>query len=573
MREGARFVQLVALSRNPLQRLIGCGPMTSIQSFFETAARLGPRLCWKYGARDISWSEAARLVRQVARALISLGVKPGDAVAIIGPNRPEWMQADLGAIAAGAVPAPIYPTLAAEQAVYIAAHSEAVVAVVRDAAQLAKLRTNRPPKLRWFVLLEGRPDAKDVLGWDEFLARGEGAPGAAVDQRLAALEPEGLATLIYTSGTTGPPKAVMLVHRSLDFAARTAKRIGEVTEADVLVSYLPLSHVAEQMISIHGPTVSGAAVWFCDDVEQLGAVLRAARPTIFFGVPRVWEKLQNRLEQGIAEAPPLKRRLLGWARRSRGAFADKLVLSPLRRKLGLDRARFCVTGAAAMPLTTLQFFDSLGLPILDVWGMTESTAMGSANLPAARKPGTVGRPAEGIEIRIAPDGEILTRGPHLFRGYFKDAAATREALDAEGFLHTGDVGELDGDGYLRITDRKKDLLITSGGKNVSPQNIEAQLGRIAGVSQAVVVGDARKYLAALIVPEVPEKAADPAFVAHVGREIEKVNGQLAQYETIKKFRVLRAQFTVDSGELTPTLKLKRKVVAQRYAREIEELFA
>jgi long-chain acyl-CoA synthetase len=253
-------------------------------------------------------------------------------------------------------------------------------------------------------------------------------------------------------------------------------------------------------------------------------------------------------------------------------LADKLVLTPLRRKLGLDRARICVTGAAAMPLSTLQFFDSLGLPILDVWGMTESTGMGTANLPSARQPGTVGRPAEGIEIRIAPDGEILTRGPHVFRGYFKDAAATREALDAEGFLHTGDVGELDAGGYLRITDRKKDLLITSGGKNVSPQNIEAQLGRIAGVSQAVVVGDARKYLAALIVPEALEKAADPAFVAHVGREIEKVNGQLAHYETIKRFKVLSAQFTVDSGELTPTLKLKRKVVALRYAREIDALF-
>ena len=563
--------------------------MTSIEAFFETAAKLGPRLCWKHGARDYSWAEAARLVRRTARALIALGVKPGDAVAIVGPNRPEWVLADLGAIAAGAVPAPIYPTLTAEQAGYIAAHSEAVVAVVGDQAQLRKLREKRPPKLRWFVLLDvapsasswagdarfdvAPPDAADVLTWEQFLARAEAAPESAVDERLAALKPDGIATLIYTSGTTGPPKAVMLSHRSIYFAAQTAQRIGEVGPQDVLISYLPLSHVAEQMISIHGPTISGASVWFCDNLETLGPMLRAARPTIFFGVPRVWEKLQGRVEEGIAAASGLERRILGWARDKRGPVADKLVLRPLRKKLGLDRARFCVTGAARMSGATLAFFDSLGLPLLDMWGMSESTAMGTANLPAARKPGTVGKPGEGIEVRIAPDGEILTRGPHVFLGYYKDEIATRETLDEEGFLHTGDVGEIDNQGYLRITDRKKDLLITSGGKNVSPQNIEVQLGRIPGVAQAVVVGDARKYLAALIVPEALAKAADPEFVAQVGREIEKVNGQLAQYETIKKFKVLQAQFTVDSGELTPTFKLKRKVVAQRYAKEIEELFA
>jgi long-subunit acyl-CoA synthetase (AMP-forming) len=547
--------------------------MTSIAAFFETAKRLDQRLCWKHGARDISWGEAGRRVRTVARALVALGVKPGDAVSIMGPNRPEWVQADLGAIAAGAVPAPIYPTLNAEQACYIAAHSEAVVAVVRDASMLAKLREKRPPKLRWFVLLEGAPDASDVLTWEQFLARAASTPEQVIDERLAALKPDGIATLIYTSGTTGPPKAVMLSHQSVIFAAQTAQRIGNVSAEDVIISYLPLSHIAEQMISIHGPVVSGAAVWFCENLEGVGEVLRAARPTIFFGVPRVWEKLQTRLEQGVAEAPPLKQRLFRWARASRGWLANKIVLGPLRKRLGLDRARFCVTGAAAMSRATLEFFESLGLPLLDMWGMTESTAMGTANLPGFRKPGTVGRAGEGIEIRIAPDGEILIKGPHVFLGYYKDPAATREALDGEGFLHTGDVGELDPQGYLRITDRKKDLLITSGGKNVSPQNIEVQLGRISGVSQAVVVGDARKYLAALIVPDALEKATDAEFIAHVGREIEKVNGLLAQYETIKKFKVLKAQFTVDSGELTPTLKLKRKVVAQRYAREIDELFA
>jgi long-chain acyl-CoA synthetase len=263
---------------------------------------------------------------------------------------------------------------------------------------------------------------------------------------------------------------------------------------------------------------------------------------------------------------------LSWARGSRGALADRVVLSKLRAALGLDRARLCMTGAAKMPRATLEFFDSIGLPVLDVWGMTETTGIGTANTAEARKPGTVGRAEEGVEIRIAADGEILTRGPQLFRGYYKDEAATREAIDAEGWLHTGDVGELDADGYLRITDRKKDLLITSGGKNVSPQNIESLLARIPGVAQAVVVGDARKYLGALIVPESVDQAKDPVFLEQVGREIEKVNGHLARYETIKRFKLLPAQFSVDGGELTPTLKLKRKVVAQKYAKEIDELF-
>ncbi len=535
--------------------------MTTIRSFFETARRNPDRLAWKHGRREWTWDQAAQEVRRVGRALISLGVRRGDAVSIVGPNRPEWLMADLGALAAGAVPAPIYPTLTAEQSRYIADHSGAGVAVVSDEAQERKLRGTA---VRSFVRMDE---------WQRFLALAEQTPQSALDERLAAVKPADLATLIYTSGTTGPPKAVMLTHANIAFAAETAVRIAGTTPSDVLVSYLPLSHVAEQIISVHSPVVGGGVVWFCDELERIGEVLREARPTIFFGVPRIWEKMQARIEDRVRTAPALRRKLFAWARNSRGALADRLVLAKLRAAMGLDRARLCVTAAAKMPRPTLDFFDSLGIPVLDVWGLTETTGVGTANVPRARRPGTVGRPEEGVELRIAADGEILVRGPHVFAGYYKDLPATREALDEQGFLHTGDVGELDSEGYLRITDRKKELLITSGGKNVSPQNIEGLLGRIQGVSQAVVVGDGRKYLAALIVPEKPERAKDPDFVAHVGREIEKVNGNLAQYETIKRFRVLPAQFSIDSGELTPTLKLKRKVVSQKYAREIDELFA
>jgi long-chain acyl-CoA synthetase len=539
--------------------------MTTIESFFASARRLGGRLCWKFGDREYSWDEAAQIVRRMARALVASGVKPGECVNIVGPNRPEWLIADLGALAAGAIPTPIYPTLTGEQARYIAQHCEAKVAVVADAAQRDKLAGTQ---VQQFVLFEEL---------QQFLQRGDTVPEAEIYRRLEGLQAKSAATLIYTSGTTGPPKAVMLTHENLSFAALTAQRIGNTSPEDVLVSYLPLSHIAEQMISVHGPIVSGATVWFCDVLERVSEVLAQARPTVFFGVPRVWEKMQGRLEEGLKSAMPHRRALIAWARKDwstgkRGPVSG-FLLKKIRQRMGLDRARFCVTGAAKMGSATMAFFDSIGLPILDMWGMTESTAMGTANLPDARKAGTVGRPEEGVEIRIAPDGEILTRGPHVFAGYFKDPLATREAIDPEGFLHTGDVGEIDADGFLRITDRKKDLLITSGGKNVSPQNIEAQLGRIAGVAQAVVVGDARKYLGALIVPDALARASDPSFLEHVQREIEKVNAQLAQYETIKKFKVLPAQFSIESGELTPTLKLKRKVVSQKYAKEIEELFA
>jgi len=568
------YVAHLVSARNYGRSRVSCAAMlTSIHTLLSTARRIGHKPAWKYGARTYSWAEVAQTVCKAARAFIALGVPAGGAVSIVGVNRPEWVAADLGAIAAGAVPAPIYPTLTAEQAGYIAAHSEASVAVVDSQAQIDKLRAKRPPGLRWFVLMEGKPDAPDVLAWEQFLARGDETPEKVIDDRLAALEPEGIATLIYTSGTTGPPKAAMLTHENLDFASSAVRRIGEVTENDVLISYLPLSHIAEQLLSIHGPIASGAQVVFCDEFEKLGAILRESRPTIFFGVPRVWEKLQSKLEASFAAAPPLKRKLLGWARRSRSRLAEKIVLGPLRKKMGCDRVRLACSGAAKIGDGTVRFFESIGLPICDMWGMTESCGMGTASLPQERRIGTIGKPAEGTELRIAPDGEILTRGPHTFRGYYKDPASTGEALDAQGFLHTGDVGEIDGDGFVKITDRKKDLLITSGGKNVSPSNIESQLGQISGVAQAVVVGDARKYLAALIVPETPEKVQDAAFLAHIGREIEKLNHTLARYESIKKFKILSAPFSIASGELTPTLKLKRKVVSQKYSREIDELFA
>src|SRR5438067_1668904 len=298
--------------------------MITVRAFFETARRYPRRLAWKHGTREWSWSDAARDVRRAARALIAFGVQRGEAVAIVGPNRPEWMMADLGALAAGAVPAPIYPTLAAEQARYVARHSGAKVAIVSDLGQEEKLRETAVESFA------------RMSAWTDFLSRGDSVPESAVDERLATLDPGGLATLIYTSGTTGPPKAVMLTNDNLAFAAETACRVARITPEDVLVSYLPLSHVGQQVISVHTPTLVAGAVWFCDELERLGEVLQQARPTIFFGVPRVWEKMQARIEQSVRAAPPLRRRLFGWARNSRGALADRFVLSRARAALGVD---------------------------------------------------------------------------------------------------------------------------------------------------------------------------------------------------------------------------------------------
>jgi long-chain acyl-CoA synthetase len=580
--------------------------ISTIHAFFETAAREPERIALKRRLPDGRWasltrSEYAREVRRVARALIALGVRPGERIALCGPNRPEWLLSDLGALAAGAVPAPYYPTLPPEQAAYVVEHSEAVLAIVHDARQIAKLDAVQGglSRLRARVVMEG--SAPGALGWADFLARGDEVPDSAVEERLSGLKSGSLATLIYTSGTTGPPKAVMISHANMLFSAEVVREQIEFRPGDELVSYLPLSHIAEQMASIHGPSVNGYSIACCEKLDELPEVLREVRPTIFLGVPRVWEKIQARLEERLREAKPLKRALFRWAQkialsRARGerpllhGAAEALVLGKVRAALGFDRARRLGTTAAPTPRAILEYFESLGMPLYEVYGQSECTGAATGNTPGQRKVSSVGRPLPRTEVRLSEDGEILIRGPHVFLGYFKDPEATAAALTGDGWLRTGDIGRIDGDGFVHVTDRKKDILITSGGKNVSPQNIEGQLARIPGVAHAVVVGDARKHLAALLA--LDRKAAlreaqasfafagtvealclDPRFIERIARGIDEVNRGLASYETIKRFRLLPVEFGIESGELTPTLKLRRKVVNQRFAREIEELFA
>jgi long-subunit acyl-CoA synthetase (AMP-forming) len=584
----------------------------TIPRVFEQAARQrgdADAMRYKSGGEwlPISWNGYREAVWRVAGGFIKLGLEPGQGVAILGFNRPEWFISDIAAIVAGGLPAGIYTTSTPEQCQYVAHHCEAAVVVVEHAEQLAKILAvrNHLPHLKAIVMMEGHSDEPGVHGWQELLELGDRVAESEIEARIAAQQPNSAATLIYTSGTTGPPKAVMLSHHNLVWTSRRVLDFLELQPGDQFLSYLPLSHIAEQMVSLHGPLQVGGCSWFAESIEQLAANMREVRPHIFFGVPRVWEKIQAAIVAAGAQNPPLKRRISAWARsigmragyadqRGESAplftpLADKLVFSKVRQKLGLDRARICACSAAPITLDTLEFFLSLGIPILEVYGMSEVTGPGTMSLRKRYRTGKAGFAIPGTELEIADDGEILMRGPHVFLGYYKDEAATRETLDEDGWIHSGDIGELDDDGFLKVTDRKKELIITSGGKNVAPAPIEAKLKSIAGVTAAVVVGDGRKYLAALLtldpdlLPEIAAAAGSPAtdletastcprMQAHLEAQVEDVNRTLASYETIKRFALLTGQFTPEGGELTPTMKLRRRVIHERYGTEIESLY-
>jgi long-subunit acyl-CoA synthetase (AMP-forming) len=556
--------------------------------------------------RQATWKEYNASVRDVAKALIAAGVQPREGVAILGYNAPEWIYADLGAILAGAIPAGIYTTSSGEQAAYIVHHCDARVAFVDSKEQADKLVAAKSlmPKLEKIVqwACEKSADAM-VVNYKDFVGSGKEVDERALEARMSAQKPEDAATLIYTSGTTGTPKGVLLSHHNITWTAKASEVLG-FKPGDCGVSYLPLSHVAEQVVTIHVPMLLGTTIYIAESLEKMPETLLEARPMYLFGVPRVWEKMQAKMMAAAENAPPMRKRIARWARRVglEGGYAEQhaqpkpllyglanaLVFSKVRARLGLDRCRIALTGAAPISKDTLEFFLSLGLPLYEVYGMSECTGPATQSLPTSYRTGWVGKPLDGTEVKIAEDGEVLVRGDHVFLGYLKDDAATRETIDEEGWLHTGDVGEIE-DGFVRITDRKKELLITAGGENVAPQLVEGLLKSIPVVAQAVVVGDRQKYLAALVTLD-PERllaeaqaagsaARDAAtaaecatFRAHLERQIEKINERLARVQTVKRFTILPSELTVDGGELTPTLKLRRKVIAQKYAQQIESMY-
>jgi long-subunit acyl-CoA synthetase (AMP-forming) len=555
-----------------------------------------------------TWGDYRAEVRTAARAFIHLGLEPGQGVSIIGFNCPQWMVANLAAIHAGAIPAGIYTTNSPEQCQYIADHSESTIVVVEDADQLAKFDSVRDqlPGVKAYVMMFGEDEAEDVFSWEELLALGAKAEESALEARIGAQAADDVCTLIYTSGTTGTPKGVMLTHDNLTFtAAAVVDTVGRV-EQEEQISYLPLSHIAEQVVNIYVPMFSVATVNFAESLEKLGDNLREVRPTMMFAVPRVWEKIQAKMVEAGSKNPWLKKKIAAWARgvgleagraKERGeplpagyGLADKLVFSKVKEKLGLDRCRLQITSAAPISRDTLEFFMSLGVIVNEVYGMSESTGPATLSTPDKFKTGSVGWVLPGGEIKIAADGEICMRGRHVFKGYFKNDAATAEALDEDGWLHSGDIGTKDERGFVRITDRKKDLLITAGGENVAPQLIEGMPKGIPAVSQAVVVGDRRPYLAALLTLDdtkldqilaesgssaasLAEASSCPKVRAWMMSQVDDKNQKLARVQRIKKISILPADLSIEGGELTPTMKVKRKVVNKKHAGEIEQLYA
>ena len=586
---------------------------TVMDVFAQTVANYGaqPALRTKVNGQweAITWQGYHDETRLVARAMMHLGLEKGKGVSIIGYNSARWFMADIGAIMAGGVPAGIYTTNSPEQCHYITHHCEAAIAVVENGTQLEKFKAIRGdlPHLKAIVMMEGDDADNDVYSWEDFIALGEKVEDSVLDERIASQSADDLATLIYTSGTTGPPKAVMINHHNITWTAQAVTEAIHSRPGDNLLSYLPLSHVAEQIVSIHGPMAFGGTVNFAESLDLLGDNLREVRPHFFLGVPRVWEKIQAKMEAAGAQNSPLKKKIAKWARGKglAGGYAEqngqskpflyglanKLVFSKVREKLGLDRSRMQITAAAPISKSTLDFFLSLGIPIYEVYGMSECSGPATISLPHRYRTGKAGFVLPGTEIKILEEnGEICMRGPHVFMGYLKNEEATAQTLDSEGWLHSGDVGELDDDGFLKITDRIKDLLITAGGENIAPQLIEGALKTIPIVSQAIVVGDRRKFLACLLTldPEkveanakeagsnaksVAEAIECDAFKAHIQKQIEEVNKTLARVQTIKKFEIVAQDFSVETGELTPTMKVKRKVVREKYADIIEGFYA
>ncbi|HEY7511032.1 MAG TPA: long-chain fatty acid--CoA ligase [Vicinamibacteria bacterium] len=563
--------------------------------------------------RDISSDEFRRAVEEASLGLRELGIGQGDRVALLSENRPEWAFADLATLSAAAVVVPIYATLTAAQALYILNDSEAKVCFVSTAAQLQKVQEIRAqaPCLRHVIRFEPGAGA-DVISLDDLRARGRGPLAAdpqAVRRRAAEARPDDLATLVYTSGTTGEPKGVMLTHHNIVSNVEASKKIFmEFGPNDVALSFLPLSHIFERMAGYYMMLASGSTIAYAESVEQVPANMAEVRPTVMCSVPRLYEKMYARINEKVASDPPARQKVFRWAigvgrevfraqmeKRSPGpliklqsALANKLVFSKVKDRVG-GRLRVFVSGGAPLAREIGEFFGAAGLTILEGYGLTETSPVITCNRPDDFRPGTVGKPIPGVEVKIADDGEILTRGPHVMKGYYKKPQDTAEVIDAEGWLHTGDVGAFDRDGFLVITDRKKDIIVTSGGKNIAPQPIENLLKTNAYIGEIVMIGNKRHFPAALVIPKFEnlekwakerglafstreELVARPEVVELYDRTVRDLTAHLASFEKIKKLALLPREFSLETGELTPKLSVKRRVVEQKYKDVIDRLY-
>ncbi len=560
---------------------------------------------------DVSSREFATAVDEVASALLVLGVAAGDRVALLSHNRMEWALADLAILSVGAVCVPIYPTLLTDQIDFLLTDSEPVAIFCENAQQVAKLEgaTERHASLRDVLCFE-KAERADVLSLEKLREIGrlnlEGKR-EEIRSRSAAIEPDDLATLVYTSGTTGNPKGAMLTHANITTNVETALGLFEMENLDSCLSFLPLSHILERTAGYYLMLRAGVCITFAQSVETVAADMAEVRPSIMISVPRLYEKIYARVLESASQGSSLARKIFDWARgvgkeytdrvvagrsigpglRLRRAIADRLVFRKLRARTG-GKLRFFVSGGAPLAKEIAEFFFAAGLPILEGYGLTETSPVISVNTFERFRPGSVGPPIPGVEVRIAEDGEILVRGPNVMKGYWRREAETAEAL-ADGWFHTGDIGHIDEDGFLFITDRKKDLIVTAGGKNIAPQPVESELKLSKFVAEAVVIGDRRRYLTALLIPnfETLEAWAHQRGLAVEDRTalvqrpetqelyselVNAVNGRLASFEQIKYFRILDHEFSLEDGQLTPSLKVRRKLVSERYADIIDQMY-
>ena len=561
----------------------------------------------------LSSDEFKRAVEETSAGLRALGIEAGDRVAILSENRPEWAIADLASLCAGAVDATVYATLTATQVQYILEDSESRLVFVSSAAQAAKIAElrERLPRLAHVVSFDvpapagTLPIATLREQGRELLAR----EPDAVRQRAALVQPDDLATLIYTSGTTGDPKGVMLTHGNLLHNILEAEKIfPAVDQSWTALSFLPLCHSFERTAGHNFMLLRGVTIAYAESVEKVPENMQEVRPHIMCSVPRLYEKMYARVNEKVAADPPLRQKIFRWAigvgreifahtlagsrpgplLKAKFALADRLVFSKIKERTG-GRLQLFISGGAPLAREIAEFFGAAGMLVCEGYGLSETSPVITCNRPGAVRPGSVGLPLAQVEVKIAEDGEILTRGPHVMKGYFKKPEATAEAIEPDGFFHTGDVGYLDPDGFLVITDRKKDIIVTSGGKNIAPQPIENRLKTNKFFGEVVMIGNKRNFASALVVPNFEqlepwaraqglpagsreELVARPEVAAHYMGLLNAMTADLAQFEKIKKIALLTKEFSQDSGELTPTLKVKRRVVEERYKARIDAMY-
>ena len=561
---------------------------------------------------DLSYGDVANQVQDLSIGLMELGVRPGDRVAILSENRPEWAITDYACLAARCTNVPIYPTLPARQAEYILRDSGACAILLSSREQVEKLRAIQPrlPALEHVIAFDEDARGPGVLSFEEVLARGREARARHPGWEANALQVGAgdIATIIYTSGTTGDPKGVMLTHGNITSNVTTCVALFSFGDADECLSFLPLSHIFERMFGHYSMWFAGVVINYAESIDTVPADMQDRRPTVMASVPRLYEKIYGRVLENVRSGSALKQRMFAWGRRTgeewteyviphrpvpralamRKRLADRLVFGKLRARTG-GRVRFFFSGGAPLSPEIAKFFFAAGIPILEGFGLTETSPVMAVNTFEHLKLGTVGRAIPGVDLRIAADGEILTRGPNVMRGYFGKPDATAEAIDAQGWFHTGDIGLIDSEGYLRITDRKKDLIVTAGGKNIAPQPIENLAKSSKFVCNAVMLGDRRPFPIMLVVPHpeplrawaageglqdggVEQLLTLPEVRQKLEQEVHTTLRDLAHFEMPKKLLLLAQDFTLEKGELTPTLKVRRRIVEEHNRSAIEQLY-